>query len=103
MTNSKHNNKEREKEFNELLFASCPTEEKEPFFWRWTKEGKETLLDFIDSILQKERNRICEEYNELILAVGNKYEGETRHETALRYIKEAEKPTNPNSSNTKDK
>jgi hypothetical protein len=30
------------------------------------------------------------QYNELIMAVGNKYPGETRHETALRYIREAE-------------
>ena len=31
-----------------------------------------------------------EKYSELIFAVGNKYQGETRHETALRYIKQAE-------------
>jgi len=30
------------------------------------------------------------EYDELLYAVGNKHEGETRHETALRYIREAE-------------
>ena len=30
------------------------------------------------------------DYNELIMAVGNKFDGETRHETALRYIKQAE-------------
>ena len=29
-------------------------------------------------------------YHELIFAVGNKHKGETRHETALRYIREAE-------------
>lgn len=29
-------------------------------------------------------------YNELLMAVGSKYEGETRHETALRYIRERE-------------
>ena len=29
-------------------------------------------------------------YNELIMAVGNKYEDETRHQTALRYIQQAE-------------
>lgn len=32
-----------------------------------------------------------ERYQELIMAVGNKHEGETRHETALRYILEAER------------
>jgi hypothetical protein len=31
-------------------------------------------------------------YIELIMAVGNKYPNETRHETALRYIKSAEIP-----------
>lgn len=31
-------------------------------------------------------------YNELILNVGSKFQYETRHETALRYIKEAEVP-----------
>lgn len=33
-------------------------------------------------------------YNELIYAVGQVHEGETRHETALRYILEAEKQDN---------
>lgn len=33
-------------------------------------------------------------YNELILAVGRKYEGETRHQTALRYIQQAEQGSN---------
>jgi len=31
-------------------------------------------------------------YHELLLAVGEKYPGETRHETALRYIRQAEAP-----------
>jgi hypothetical protein len=31
-----------------------------------------------------------EKYNELIFEVGNKYRGETRHQTALKYIKRAE-------------
>lgn len=29
-------------------------------------------------------------YNELIMAVGNKYPDESRHQTALRYIQNAE-------------
>jgi hypothetical protein len=36
--------------------------------------------------LEKDKAR----YLELIYAVGNKYEGETRHETALRYIRQTE-------------
>lgn len=31
-------------------------------------------------------------YDELLYAVGNKYPGETRHQTALRYIQQAEAP-----------
>ena len=37
---------------------------------------------------------IKDKYYELILAVERKHRGETRHETALRYIKEAEKGNN---------
>ena len=33
-----------------------------------------------------------EKYNELLYAVGNKYPDETRHQTALRYIIQAEAP-----------
>ena len=36
------------------------------------------------------RTDIEEKYNELIMAVATKFTNETRHETALRYIKEAE-------------
>lgn len=39
--------------------------------------------------------KICvdvkEKYNELLMAVARKFPNETRHETALRYIREAEK------------
>src|SRR3990167_4072953 len=38
----------RKERLEELRFVSCPTEEKEPFFWRWTEEGKEILLAHID-------------------------------------------------------
>lgn len=34
--------------------------------------------------------RFADRYNELLYAVGKKTEGETRHETALRYIRQAE-------------
>jgi len=34
--------------------------------------------------------KITQNYNELIMAVARKFPGETRHQTALRYIKEAE-------------
>lgn len=34
------------------------------------------------------------EYNELLYAVANKFPGESRHETALRYIRNAERVDN---------
>ena len=34
-----------------------------------------------------------EKYHELLYAVGNKHPGETRHQTALRYIQQAEAST----------
>lgn len=37
---------------------------------------------------------VDDKYNELIMAVGNKYPNETRHETALRYIQEREDKAN---------
>ena len=44
--------------------------------------------------LRDERDRLRRDYDELIMAVGNKYPGETRHQTALRYIQRAEEPSN---------
>lgn len=44
-------------------------------------------------------DRICVKYNELIAAVENKYEGETRHHTALRLIKEGQKTKLSEASN----
>jgi len=35
-------------------------------------------------------HEIEKQYHELLYAVGNKYEGESRHQTALRYIEQAE-------------
>lgn len=43
--------------------------------------------------MKKEVESIHEKHNEILMAVNNKYEGETRHETALRYIQERENTT----------
>jgi hypothetical protein len=45
-----------------------------------------------------EVSRLRLQYNELLMAVENKYEGESRHETALRYIQEAERGSDEVSS-----
>jgi|SRR5690606_6923971 len=41
-------------------------------------------------VMPIETEEVGEKYNELLYAVGRKYPGETRHETALRYIRQAE-------------
>lgn len=52
------------------------------------KEAKAKIQKIADSLDQLESLR--EKYNELLYAVGNKYPNESRHQTALRYIKQAE-------------
>lgn len=57
------------------------------------KTAKEGLLSTFNSLITSTENDLLdvrEKYNELVMAVGNKFEGETRHETALRYIRNAE-------------
>jgi hypothetical protein len=45
---------------------------------------------------------VSELYNELLIAVGNKFSNESRHQTALRYIRQAEKiENNPPKQNEK--
>lgn len=73
-------------------------------FWLQNLKGciyEEHLSKFISNLLAEAESKArkeCQEkyeivanlYNELLMAVGNKYDGETRHQTALRYIKQAE-------------
>jgi hypothetical protein len=52
---------------------------------------KESINEYIKYDQPNEtKTKYEEKYNELLYAVGTKYPNETRHETALRYIKEAE-------------
>lgn len=46
--------------------------------------------DCIAGVVAQPKPLTDELYNELIFAVGNKYPNETRHQTALRYIQQAE-------------
>jgi hypothetical protein len=55
----------------------------------WKILLEEYKLDLRDAI--KELNDIKEKYYDLIMFVGNKYENESRHETAKRYIIERER------------
>lgn len=38
-------------EFFDQQFATCPTEEKEPFFWKWSDRGKEMITLFLKDAL----------------------------------------------------
>lgn len=60
------------------------------------RKALSSLLDIslkCDKLQSEEAEREAR-YMELIYAVGMKNEGETRHQTALRYIKQAESHTN---------
>jgi len=48
----------------------------------------------ITYIPYRERETVRSKYNELVMAVVRKFDNETRHETALRYIREAEERAN---------
>jgi len=39
--------KDIEKLIETWEFVQCPTEESDPFFWRWTDDGKEQLAFYI--------------------------------------------------------
>ena len=51
---------------------------------------RKNIKDFILSTIQKEIEKVNKKYQELLYAVARKFPDETRHETALRYINEAE-------------
>jgi len=60
--------------------------------------SEQEAIEHTANTLQSQANQYEREkglYQELLFAVGNKYEGETRHETALRYIKQAEQKLTP--------
>ena len=57
-------------------------------------EAEKKVLDHIRAALaEPEPDAIAAKYNELLMAVWQKHPGETRHETALRYITQAEQRT----------
>jgi hypothetical protein len=51
---------------------------------------KQQHVDKLKAQHKREVEALKEKYNELLMAVSNKYPSETRHQTALRYIKNAE-------------
>lgn len=58
---------------------------------KWIDTGLRKMVDELNTA----RAQLAEaraKYNELIMAVAKKFPGESRHETALRYINQAETP-----------
>lgn len=55
------------------------------------KQNKELCQELVER--EREVGRLREQYSDLIMCVGNKYLGESRHDTAKRYIISAEKVT----------
>lgn len=45
-------------------FVSCPTEEKDPFFWKWNERGLEMLILHLQEFEIKVRRTILEEEKE---------------------------------------
>lgn len=74
--------------------------------WKADQAAAQTLVDLVAVVIQSEASvRVAEAktdadelarlrgmYEELLFAVGNKHPGETRHQTALRYIQQTEAP-----------
>lgn len=56
-------------------------------------EFAQKAVEKADSFKLDELERLQKLYNELLYEVARKYEGETRHQTALRYIRERETDT----------
>jgi len=55
-------------------------------------EGFYRTADAVELIelVEQQHRELERNYNELIMAVARKWPGETRHQTALRYIKDSE-------------
>jgi hypothetical protein len=69
----------------------CWTEKKPPCGQK-VEHFKCCLCEELNPKITSLVDSVREDYNELIMAVANKNKGETRHATALRYIKNAEQP-----------
>lgn len=84
-----------EESCNELIWEGCPPE---PWGDRWLKyesEAKRIIQLVRQYAPDKKAEQRVAEYNELIYAVQTKNPDETRHQTALRYIRNAEnRPSN---------
>ena len=56
--------------------------------------GRDAITALEAALAEPEPDAIAAKYNELLMAVAQKHPDETRHETALRYITQAENQSN---------
>ena len=76
---------------NSLIESVIKTDMTDEETWFVMRKGiKKFLITKIQEAVAEERG-VKEKYQELIMAVEKKYQGESRHETALKYIRSAEK------------
>jgi len=72
---------EEDRERDNLFMQSC-----NDLFEEFFKKNQQFVNQQIKKVIN-EKTKIIDKYQELILAVENKHDGETRHETALRILK----------------
>lgn len=61
-----------------------------PVMWEVKQWDNERLKAMCKVAYEAGQRNALDRYHELLYAVGNKYPGESRHDTALRYIQQAE-------------
>jgi hypothetical protein len=50
---------------DDMRFASCPVEIKDPFWWRWTDEAKEIIGEYIKQTLAEQAREIIKKCSEI--------------------------------------
>lgn len=76
-----------------FVMNAAEPEESAANAWRMLKQLAHAVVDLYP--LQAEVARLTDQYSDLLMTVKWKHDGETRHETALRYIREAERSEGP--------
>ena len=57
---------ELRKRIMEWQFAICPTEEEEPYFWKWNEHGMEMLIAYLKEEIHEARQEVIKEIGERV-------------------------------------
>ena len=76
---------------SEMLIQLLTDPENQPHQFVGDADGLRKLLDAAERRVEREGTDWSKLYHELLYAVAKKHPGETRHQTALRYIQQAER------------